>query len=86
MNGIEIHVSEEDFKRRSPGDQSWITFRAIEATMQCVEKIDRDGCTFSHQRYTKQKTIGLKQGLIILGASLGAGLPIGLAIYHFICK
>lgn len=61
MNGFDINISEYDFKSKSPQEQNWIIFKAVEG-------IDQRGCRFSRDRHK----MDWRNTLIIVASTFAA--------------
>jgi hypothetical protein len=64
MNGLNINVSEDDFKAKPTAEQSWMIYKAIEA-------IDNNGCKFSRLRHESDKKTNWKAAVIVGAGSFG---------------
>jgi len=74
-NGMNINITEEQFKALPTADQNWMNFKGI-------EKIDLNGCSFGkdiHKKETYSK-------LIVMGGAFGGALGTAIGIWAFISK
>lgn len=74
-NGLNIRISEDDFKKKSSADQNWMTFKAI-------ENIDVYGCKHGRTLHNDGKI----KTLWMVGAGIGGGLGFALTLLKFLSK
>lgn len=63
-NGLNVHLSEDDFQKKAPSEQLFMIYKAIEG-------IDQNGCKFSRERHEKERRVNWKASIIIAAGSLG---------------
>jgi len=81
-NGFEIDITESDFKNRSVVEQNWINFKGIVATNKCIDKIDRSGCAFAHDRYRKSSLARISA----MAGGITAALGVVYILWNMMCK
>jgi hypothetical protein len=74
-NGFEINISEQEFKNKSPSDQSWILFQGITS-------LNKVGCAWGQEKY---KSGRIKMASAMVGAGVFA-LGIIYIIYQMTCR
>jgi len=74
-NGLNINISEEQFKQAPEGEQNWMIFKA-------VEKIDLNGCSFGRSYHRKESW----SKLVAMSGAFGGALVTAIAIWAFILK
>jgi hypothetical protein len=80
MNGLNINVSEEEFKGKPAVEQNWMIYKAIEA-------IDQDGCRFSRERHAASTKTNWRSNIIIGAGSLGGVGATVFAVWKYVlCK
>ncbi len=75
VNGININITETQFKELSVADQNWMMFKGI-------EKIDRTGCSFGRETHKKETF----SKFIVMSGAFGAALGTAIGIWAFIAK
>lgn len=81
-NGIDIKISEADFKAKSQVEQNWILFQGVVAIRKCVNDVDQHGCYYGRKKYQMN---WLKIISAITGGLTGA-LGIVYIIYRITCR
>jgi len=74
-NGLNINISEEQFKKKQPAEQNWIIFKA-------VEKFDLVGCNFGRQFHKKDNM----NKIIVFAGTFGGAVGTAIGLWAFLLR
>jgi len=74
-NGLNINISEEQFKQKPPAEQNWIIFKA-------VERVDLSGCSFGRKFHKKDNT----NKIIVFAGTFGGAIGTAIGLWAFLLR
>jgi len=74
-NGLNINISEAQFKQATTSEQNWMIFKA-------TEKIDQTGCSYGRQFHKKETW----SKLVVMSGAFGGALGTAIGVWAFIAR
>jgi len=74
-NGLNINISESQFKQATQAEQSWMIYKA-------VEKIDQIGCSYGAKFYKKDNT----NKIIVFAGTFGGAVGTAIGLWAFLLR
>jgi hypothetical protein len=82
VNGFEIQIGEEEFKKMPPDEQNWRLFQGVSVIRKCVNGINEEGCEYAK----KKKRISFLKLASAISAGVTFALGVVFILWQMTCK
>lgn len=83
-NGLQINVSETEFKSKHPAERDWMLYQGIEEANRRTAELNKHGCDYGREKHRPRRTLVMDIGKGLMYAIAG-GVAAGIAVYEKLC-